>query len=175
MHKKALEYNGKWNGMVGADTDLCTRNFHAWIAETNPPRSIVEEAARAILHLAVKFGHVIRAKTCAECGSDQDVHAHHNDYHQPYAVEYLCRQCHTKIPRFMQSIYERQIRWARQVSPMLSMGEAMKIATEMSGIKSPNTLRNMIRNGRLKAARLPGGKHYRIRKSDLLKALGVSE
>lgn len=51
-------------------------------------------AAREALRAAIKLGRIKRRSTCENCGEADGVEAHHDDYSQPFEVEWLCRECH---------------------------------------------------------------------------------
>jgi len=50
-------------------------------------------AAREKVYDAVRDGRLER-QPCEECGSTEDVEAHHPDYSNPYDVVWLCREHH---------------------------------------------------------------------------------
>lgn len=54
-------------------------------------------AARAAINNAIYAGRLVKPSTCSECGRSfpsRLLHAHHEDYCKPFAVEWLCRDCH---------------------------------------------------------------------------------
>jgi uncharacterized protein (DUF983 family) len=42
-------------------------------------------------------GILIPSPNCEECGNDVKLHAHHEDYTNPFEVKWLCRPCHRAI------------------------------------------------------------------------------
>lgn len=55
-------------------------------------------SARAKFQAAVRSGRLVRPTTCQRCRkSGRKIHGHHNDYCQPFAVEWLCQKCHTQV------------------------------------------------------------------------------
>ena len=44
----------------------------------------------------IRGGKLTRATECEECGSDSNIHAHHEDYSKPLEVVWLCAACHAK-------------------------------------------------------------------------------
>lgn len=50
--------------------------------------------AQALLRQAVRNGTVVRPTVCSRCGAEAAVHAHHDDYHEPLDVVWLCASCH---------------------------------------------------------------------------------
>lgn len=61
--------------------------------------------ARESLREAVKCKRIHRPDVCEECGLPGIVEGHHENYNQPYNVEWLCDGCHT-----LRHCGERQIR-----------------------------------------------------------------
>jgi hypothetical protein len=82
-----------------------------WRAE-NPEKASAYKAridkvklrARALLSEAARKGRISKPDKCAECGESKSLHGHHEDYTQPFKVEWLCRTCHSK--RHRKDIYE---------------------------------------------------------------------
>lgn len=64
-------------------------------------RSKVEEPqkwkARHAVNNAIRDGKLDRGTECFFCGSDQRLHAHHEDYDHPLDVVWLCSSCHGKL------------------------------------------------------------------------------
>lgn len=55
-------------------------------------------AARHAVAYAIQTGSLKRLP-CEQCGSQQRVHAHHQDYSKPLEVKWLCSLCHGKARR----------------------------------------------------------------------------
>lgn len=55
--------------------------------------------ARYAVFAALRNGHLVRPDTCSRCGAGAPLDAHHPDYTQPLAVEWVCRPCHADIHR----------------------------------------------------------------------------
>ncbi len=53
-------------------------------------------ARRAINNL-IQSGKLIRPNCCSRCEIACSPHAHHPDYSNPFAIEWVCRKCHDKI------------------------------------------------------------------------------
>jgi hypothetical protein len=43
---------------------------------------------------AVRSGRLVSPEKCSICCGTGRIEAHHNDYHKPLDVEWLCRPCH---------------------------------------------------------------------------------
>ena len=52
--------------------------------------------AKAVIERRVSRGELIRPDRCELCGKLTTVDGHHEDYHRPDLVIWLCRSCHTK-------------------------------------------------------------------------------
>lgn len=79
-----------------------TRNF------SRVKNKSIEAKARNLANRAVDLGFLIRPEVCPSCGNIGKVHAHHSDYSQPLAVEWLCSDCHGVRHRFARDEMERQ-------------------------------------------------------------------
>lgn len=62
-------------------------------------REPIKFDAREALHYAVRKGIIERRNVCEVCGSDKNIHAHHEDYSKPLDVLWLCSLCHGKAHR----------------------------------------------------------------------------
>lgn len=49
--------------------------------------------AHSEVNYALKTGAIVKGP-CAICASDENIHAHHNDYSKPLDVIWLCARCH---------------------------------------------------------------------------------
>lgn len=76
--------NPRWAGGVSTDNMRYRRRQ----IERHP----VEEAARRLVHNAVKRGELVRLP-CEHCGAAKTA-GHHADYSKPLTVVWLCRPCH---------------------------------------------------------------------------------
>jgi hypothetical protein len=62
----------------------------AW-ALRNPEK----RRAHSDVHAALRSGRLDKPGACEECGTtDEKLHGHHEDYHRPLEVEWLCPPCH---------------------------------------------------------------------------------
>ena len=61
-------------------------------------RQATPEARRAqgLVAYYVKTGKLKRPDVCSECGNEGRIEAAHENYHDPLAIRWLCRSCHTK-------------------------------------------------------------------------------
>lgn len=80
------------------------RNFKGWASRhkrvyVDRFRAKYPEKARA--HDAVKnalsSGLLVRPVHCQRCGLPKPLHSHHDDYSQPLAVVFACRDCHRQL------------------------------------------------------------------------------
>lgn len=55
-----------------------------------------KEKAYSKLWNEIKRGRIQRKTICEECGSNNKIHAHHEDYSKPLDVIWLCVPCHGK-------------------------------------------------------------------------------
>lgn len=72
---------------------------NAWFKEHGHEyrqRTAPKIAARYELNKAVKRGEIER-QPCEECGTTEQVQAHHEDYDKPLDVRWLCRTHHTEV------------------------------------------------------------------------------
>lgn len=53
---------------------------------------------RAKANVAQRRGRLVR-QPCEICGATRNVEKHHDDYHRPYSVRWLCRNCHADETR----------------------------------------------------------------------------
>jgi len=56
-------------------------------------RNSDKRAAHIIAGNAIRNGRLVR-QPCDQCGSSENIHAHHEDYTKPMEVTWLCRQHH---------------------------------------------------------------------------------
>jgi hypothetical protein len=56
-------------------------------------RNPVKSKATAIVGRAVRSGKLF-SEPCSECGCNENIHAHHDDYSKPLNVRWLCAACH---------------------------------------------------------------------------------
>jgi len=56
-------------------------------------------SARIAVSEALRTGILIRPAKCSECGRDCFPEGHHPNYLKPLEVVWLCRECHSKIPK----------------------------------------------------------------------------
>ena len=54
------------------------------------------QAAHRIVQNAVRAGLLVVPWICEQCGANERLDAHHDDYSKPLEVRWLCRPCHAK-------------------------------------------------------------------------------
>ena len=80
--------NQYWKGGVSSDNmRYRIRQIERW------PK---KEKARKLCHSAVRSGALIK-KPCEVCGTEEDIHGHHDDYSKPLSVRWLCRKHHREV------------------------------------------------------------------------------
>lgn len=52
--------------------------------------------AQTAIGNALRDGKILK-QPCALCGTDRNVHAHHQDYSKPLDVKWLCAKCHHRV------------------------------------------------------------------------------
>ncbi len=52
--------------------------------------------SRNKFYYATKLGLIERPNICSKCNKKGDIHGHHEDYHKPFEVIWLCQSCHFK-------------------------------------------------------------------------------
>lgn len=57
------------------------------------------------LKRAVKSGVIVRPTICSECGKEDKIHAHHDNYNHPLVVRWLCDRCHKNWHLTNEAIY----------------------------------------------------------------------
>lgn len=70
----------------------CSDAKHKEWVERNPEKL----AAHKIVAKAKELG-LLELGLCEKCGTDRNIHAHHEDYSKPLSVVWLCSSCHGKL------------------------------------------------------------------------------
>jgi len=66
---------------------------HAELARAYRLRNKAKTQAQNLLNYEIRCGRMSRGP-CEKCGTTERVHAHHDDYREPYNVHWLCYLCH---------------------------------------------------------------------------------
>lgn len=66
---------------------------HAELARAYRLRNKGKTQAQNLLNYEIRMGRMTRGP-CEKCGTTKRVHAHHDDYREPYRVHWLCYVCH---------------------------------------------------------------------------------
>lgn len=77
--------NPAWKGGVTQDNYRYTKRYRERHPEARQAQIAVSVARRS--------GRLIPGP-CADCGSADNIHAHHEDYSKPLDVVWLCASCH---------------------------------------------------------------------------------
>lgn len=62
--------------------------------------------ARSMVSNALRDGRLIKALNCSECGCDEKIEGHHDNYMEPLNVRWLCEKCHKTWHKYNKPIYE---------------------------------------------------------------------
>jgi formylmethanofuran dehydrogenase subunit E len=67
-----------------------TRRVGKAFRANNPEKYVAQNA----VNNAIRDRRLSRGTHCQQCGSEQWLHAHHDDYSKPLEVRWLCAMCH---------------------------------------------------------------------------------
>ena len=76
---------------------MTTLPLLSWSAEANAELAALKKQTRDQTAQAVKSGVLLKPNKCSLCGSKKKIEAHHPDYLNSLAVEWLCQACHRKL------------------------------------------------------------------------------
>ena len=79
-------------------------NFQRYIAQYPMRRE-----ARSITYNAIRRGELVRASKCENCGKNQNIEAHHDDYNKPMSIRWLCKNCHGEWHRYNTPVYPKKL------------------------------------------------------------------
>lgn len=60
-------------------------------------KNAAKRKAQQFLNNAVRDGRKTKSSSCEQCGDNESIHGHHEDYSKPLDVMWLCPLCHSKI------------------------------------------------------------------------------
>lgn len=86
-YQRLLESSKKWK--------KGNAERHAELARAYRARNREKSQAQNRLNYAIRKGRMSRLP-CEACGTEERVHAHHEDYSKPLDVHWLCYVCHKK-------------------------------------------------------------------------------
>jgi len=78
----------------------CKECHAKWMRENRKPYRSLTDAqkkkhnARAYFRVYLGRGAVTKPDECEQCGSEDYIEAHHDDYDKPLSVRWLCKPCH---------------------------------------------------------------------------------
>ena len=52
---------------------------------------------KGIARYAMQTGRIAIGSECGTCGSNKNMHKHHDDYSKPLEIRWLCARCHMKL------------------------------------------------------------------------------
>jgi hypothetical protein len=88
------EKRAAWSrGYYRANRAAVTANKRRWTAANPEKRRAQIAVGNALRDRRITKG------SCEECGTDERVEAHHEDYSKPLNVTWLCSACHGKTRR----------------------------------------------------------------------------
>lgn len=91
IHPLSGEANPNWKGGITYDYRAWLREWSRKYRKAHPK----QQRARDAVKVAVASGRLVPG-SCEDCGSTNDIQAHHDDYEKPLSVAWLCRTCHNK-------------------------------------------------------------------------------
>ena len=65
----------------------------------------IKRQAYYLTNKAIAKGELIRPSNCNSCGGECSPQAHHDNYFNPLAVLWLCRNCHAQRHRTIKTRY----------------------------------------------------------------------
>lgn len=71
----------------------------AWKKKMSNPEFVKRKRCRNKTNNLIKFGKISIKNSCDICGSTENIEVHHLSYDDPYAITWLCRECHGKMHR----------------------------------------------------------------------------
>jgi hypothetical protein len=74
------------------------RHPENWFARYNDPDEKKKIFARSYVRMKVKRG-TMKREDCELCGATEKITSHHENYDQPFNVNWLCRPCHDALHR----------------------------------------------------------------------------
>lgn len=92
--------NPVWKGGVSSDNMRYRRRF----LEKSPEKVRAQQIAQR----AIQNGWLVR-EPCEQCGSEERIHAHHDDHSRPLDIRWLCQSCHNRHHGRMR-VLEREAR-----------------------------------------------------------------
>jgi hypothetical protein len=120
LNAKMVSHSKKKTRLGFACRDCNLKRLKKWMK--NNPRGMSEIVARSIkkypekqrarakLNNAIKLGKIKRPKKCSDCGTkDVPIHAHHDNYDNPFEVKWLCRLCHCKLHKLEKLMYNSKL------------------------------------------------------------------
>lgn len=57
----------------------------------------IKYASHLLVNNAIKYGKIVKKVFCEHCYKKEKLEGHHNDYHKPLEVIWLCVSCHRKF------------------------------------------------------------------------------
>jgi len=64
-----------------------------------------KKTATVAINNAIRSGKIVRPLNCENCGSENRIEGHHDDYSKPYSVRWLCVFCHSNWHKNNKPIY----------------------------------------------------------------------
>lgn len=101
--EKIKKYKEEWNNKNSSKIAIQKKEWNRSNKEriyeyTKRRRELSPEKNRANYKIRneIRAGRMIKGD-CDDCGTNMNIHAHHDDYSKPLEARWLCHQCHMKL------------------------------------------------------------------------------
>ena len=95
---------------------------------------VARQAAWQAIRAAKKAGTISPPEQCQQCGAVGYTEAHHANYREPLAVQWLCRDCHRALHAVIRNRYQSE---GLATMPGKSLSRKSKKGTRSKNAPSP--------------------------------------